>query len=65
MKTAYWIERTHLFRADEYICAACQTSADKPYLICPACKAQMKKVREGSSWIDEAEGMSALFDDDP
>ena len=26
MKQAHWTRRTHLFRADEYICSACRAS---------------------------------------
>ena len=64
MKTAYWTQRTHLFRPDEYICSACGASCEKPYKVCPSCGASMKKAKHGSSWVDEAEGLSALLDDD-
>ena len=30
MKQAHWTRRTHLFRADEYICSACGASCQKP-----------------------------------
>ena len=64
MKPAYWIQRTHLFRADEYICSSCKGSFDKPYKECPACGAPMKKRKYDPSWVDEAEGLSAILDDD-
>jgi len=64
MKKAYWIEHTHLLRADEYICSSCRASFDRPYRTCPRCGASMKKGRDDLSWIDEAEGLSALLDDD-
>jgi len=64
MKSANWTQRTHLFRADEYICSACGSSCDKPYKVCPKCAAKMKKGKYDPSWVDEAEGLSALLDDD-
>lgn len=64
MKTSHWVRKTHLFRADEFICPACHKSADKPYTICPRCGALMKKVNYDPSWVDEAEGLSALLDED-
>lgn len=64
MKSAYWIQRTHLFRADEYICSACGTSCNKAYRTCPVCGERMNKSKYDPSWVDEAEGLSALLDDD-
>ncbi len=64
MKSAHWIQKTHLFRADEYICSACSSISGKPYKVCPACGAPMKKAKYEASWVDEAEGLSALLDDD-
>ena len=64
MKTAHWTQRTHLFRSYEYICSACRSSHDKPCKECPSCGAQMKKANYDPSWVDEAEGLSALLDDD-
>ncbi len=64
MKIAHWTQRTYLFRADEYICSACQFVSDKPYKVCPACGATMKKARYDASWVDEAEGLAAVLDDD-
>jgi rubrerythrin len=64
VKTAFWTQKTHLFRADEYICSSCQTASKKPYKECPNCGARMKKGKYEPSWVDEAEGLSALLDDD-
>ena len=64
MKQAHWIRRTHLFRADEYICSASGASHQKPSPSCPACGALMKKTKYDPSWVDEAEGLSAILDDD-
>ena len=64
MKSAHWMQRTHLFRADEFICSACGSVCNKPYKVCPACGASMKKTEYDASWVDEAEGLSAILDDD-
>lgn len=64
MKTANWTQRTHLFRSDEYICSACKASRDKPYKVCPSSSTPMKKAKYEPSWVDDAEGLSALLDDD-
>lgn len=64
MKTAHWIQRTHLFRADEFICSVCKASSSKPYAACPACGTAMKKAKYDPSWVDEAESLSAMLDDD-
>ena len=64
MKAAHWTQRTHLFRADEYICSACRAVCGKPYKVCPKCGASMKKTKYSASWVDEAEGLSAILDDD-
>ena len=64
MKSAHWLQRTHLFRADEYICPACKAVSRKPARVCPSCGAKMKNAKYDPSWVDEAEGLSALLDDD-
>ena len=64
MKRVNWIRKTHLFRADEFICSGCGTSCGKPYKICPNCRSVMGKSKYDASWVDEAEGLSALLDDD-
>ncbi len=64
MRKAQWIQKTHLFRADEYICSACGAVSSKPYRECPACGTPMKKTDYDASWVDEAEELSALLDDD-
>ena len=64
MKAAHWIQKTHLFRADEFICSACGSVFGKPFKVCPACGSTMKKAKYAAPWVDEAEGLSALLDDD-
>ena len=64
MSAAHWIQRTHLFRADGFICSECRSVSNKPYKVCPACGSPMKKTKYDPSWVDEAEGLSAILDDD-
>ena len=64
MKKAGWTQKTHLFKADEYICSACGASCGKPAKTCPRCGAKMKNGRYEASWVDEAEALSAILDDD-
>lgn len=64
MKRDHWVQKTHLLRADEYICSACGASYRKPYRFCPNCKTVMNRSKYDPSWVDEAEGLSALLDDD-
>ena len=61
---AQWTQHTHLLRVDEYICSACKASFNKPYDVCPSCGALMKKSHYDPSWVDEAEELSAMMDDD-
>ncbi len=62
-KAAYWIQRTHLFKKDEYECSICGKLTDKPYKICPHCGTSMKGSKYDPSWVDEMEMFDALFDD--
>ncbi|MBO6017641.1 MAG: hypothetical protein J6P42_06355 [Oscillospiraceae bacterium] len=64
MRKPYWTRRTHLFRADEYICSACGRVSAKPWKTCPECGSIMKKVKAEASWVDEMEAASAIVDDD-
>lgn len=60
-KTAHWIQRTHLFRADAYVCSFCTASFPEPYEICPACGAVIKKIKYDPSWVNEAEMLDNYF----
>ena len=62
-ETAHWIQRTHLFRADAYVCSFCMASFPEPYEICPSCGKVMKKTKYEPSWVDEMETLSAFFED--
>ena len=63
-KTAYWIQRSHLSRQDEYECSACGFFADKPYRTCPHCQRMMKGLRYDPSCVDYIETLDAIFDND-
>ena len=64
MSKAHRNQKSQLFKADEYICPVCGASFEKPFSRCPACQAPMKKTKYDASWVDEAEGLSAILDDD-
>ena len=51
MKRVHWIQKTHLFRADEYLCFRCGASCGKPYKVCPSCQSEMGKAKYDSSWV--------------
>ena len=64
MRAAHWVRKTHLFGPDEYVCSGCGAKAERPHRFCPVCGAPMSGSRYRASWVDEAEGLSALLDDD-
>ncbi len=63
-KSSDWIQKTHFLRADEYICSACGSTSEKSYSVCPVCGARMKKTKYDPTWVDEAEELSDILDDD-
>ena len=60
---AYWVQKTHIFKADEYICSKCGYSAKKPMKQCPRCEMRMTKSKYDPTWVDEMEFFDAIFDD--
>lgn len=60
-KKAYWTQRTHLFRSDEYICSACKHIAAGPKRECPYCGAKMKGSKYDPNWVDEIELADAIW----
>ncbi len=62
-KNARWYRRTHLFRSDEYECAACGYLAVKPFAVCPRCDLPMKGAKYDASWVDEMEMFDIVIDD--
>lgn len=64
MRNAYWIKHTHLFRANDYKCSACNALYDDPYDICPSCGSLMGSPISDTSWIDEMADYDSMFGDD-
>ena len=64
MSRAQWIQKTHLFCSDEYVCSMCGVTCAKPYKTCPSCGSVMRESKYDPSWVDEVEGLSAMVDDD-
>lgn len=60
-RTAHWIQKTHLFRSDEYICSACNYKAKKAERLCPGCSSIMKNCKYNPNWVDEIEMAELLF----
>ena len=51
-ETAYWIQKTHLSRADVYECSSCGGIYNKPYSYCPNCGLEMTKTEYDPTWVD-------------
>ena len=64
MKKPHWIRKTHLFRADEYVCSRCGTKSPVPYRNCPRCGCTMGRTKFDPTWVDEMEAISAIMDND-
>ena len=60
---AYWTQKTHIGRADEYECSYCGARYLDPWEICPSCEREMTKVKYDPNWVDEIETMDAMFGD--
>lgn len=60
---AYITHKTHLFRADEFICSACGHIERKKFRRCPSCGADMSKRKYEPTWVDEAEIMDIISGD--
>ena len=62
MKKTKWLQKTHLLRADEYICPVYGAISDKPRRKYPSCGTALYGTAGDSTWVDEAEGLSAIMD---
>ena len=60
----HWIKHTHLFDPDEYECSRCGAVFQKRYTVCPNCGAAPGAQKEEQDWVDEAEELSWILDDD-
>lgn len=63
MRKAYWTQRTHMFRRDEYECSSCGNCTDKPYKTCPFCGKPMKGLKYDPFDVDEMEMLDMIIDD--
>lgn len=63
-KKAQWIQKTHLFKDDDYVCSECGYSSEKPYSECPRCHSNMRGSNYDPSWVDEAEMLDIILGDD-
>ena len=62
-KSARLIQKTHLFRGDEYCCSSCGFTAQRPFRTCPRCGASMKGSKYDANWVDEMEMIDISLDD--
>lgn len=60
----HWIRHSHLFDPDEYECSYCHETYQKKYPSCPNCGTNLTAEREEEDWIDEAEELDWILDDD-
>ena len=60
----HWIRHSHLFDPDEYECSRCGAVFKKKYPACPNCGTSLGLEKEEQDWVDEAEELSWILDDD-
>ena len=60
----HWIRRTHLFEPDDYVCSQCKAVFTKKNPFCPHCGTRLGLEKKEESWVDEAEELSWMLDDD-
>ena len=58
---AYWTQKTHLGRADEYECSYCGARYLDPWDTCPSCQRKMTEVKYDPTWVDEIEEWDAMM----
>ena len=58
---AYWMQKTHLGRADEYECSYCGARYRDPWETCPSCQRKMTEVKYDPTWVDEIEEWDAMM----
>lgn len=63
-KEPYWIKHSHFFDPDEYECSRCGTRARRKTLNCPNCGVALRREKDDQGWVDEAEFISCILDDD-
>lgn len=63
-KEPHWIKHAHLFEPDAYECSVCGAVYRRRSSSCPGCGTALRIVHDTGEWIDEAEEMSWLLEDD-
>ena len=63
-KEPHWIVHSHLFSSDEYECSECGAMRRDTPRKCPCCGAKLLKIFDQREWIDEAEEIQWMLDDD-
>ena len=60
----HWIRHSHLFDPDEYECSRCNAVFSERSPSCPNCGTLLSREREEQDWVDEAEELSWILDDE-
>ena len=60
-RKSYWIQRTHIIKADEYECSSCGYRSDTAYEVCPRCYARMNGGQYDPTFVDELELLDDIF----
>ena len=60
----HWIKHSHLFDPDEYECSRCHAVFKEKYSSCPNCDSSLNAEREEQDWVDEAEELDWILEDD-
>lgn len=64
MNGPHWIKHSHLFDPDEYECSCCHAVFKEKYSSCPNCGSSLIAEREKQDWVDEAEELDWILEDD-
>ena len=64
MRKPHWIEREHLFDGTDYVCSCCGANFEEPWDECPACGVRMEKIKYDPVYVDKAEMIDILFEDE-
>ena len=60
----HWIRHSYLFDPDEYECSHCHAVFTEKYPSCTNCDSSLNTEREEQDWVDEAEELDWILEDD-
>ena len=60
----HWIVHSHLFEADEYECSECGCTVRKVGRVCPKCGAVIRQQKDDQEWVDEAEFIEWMVEEE-